>query len=118
MTDANHLLGFQPFKGCFRPDEKAVPHIKAHSESLFNWFSKPYGTDNFMVGAHFDIVNENRIPLKWEIVLGLLVENKLDLRSLLSMFLRKDGRKFLWNRREEILGILLSFRIASSYHDE
>ena len=98
--------------------EKTKPHIKAHSESLYNWFSKPYGTDSFVVGANFDIVNENRVPLKWKIVIGLLVDNKLDLRSIVSMIFRKKGLKFLWNRREEILGILLSFKLAASYHDD
>ena len=118
VSDSGELLSLQPYKGLISVTEKTKPHIKAHSEALYNWFSKPYGTDSFVVGANFDIVNENRVPLKWKIVIGLLVDNKLDLRSLLSMIFRKKGLKFLWNRREEILGILLSFKLAASYHDD
>ena len=118
VTDTGTLLGFKSAKGCFPAKETIKPHIKAHSESLYNWFSKPYGTDSFVVGAHFDIVNEKRLPLKWKIVIGLLADNKLDLRSLIGMLFRKDGIKFLWNRREEIWGILLSFKLAASYHED
>ena len=118
VSDSGELLSLQPYKGLISVMEKTKPHIKAHSESLYNWFSKPYGTDSFVVGANFDIVNENRVPLKWKIVIGLLVDNKLDLRSIVSMIFRKKGLRFLWNRREEILGILLSFKLAASYHDD
>ena len=118
VTDSNELIGIHPNKGIFNPAPNAQPHITAHSEALYNWISKPYGTDTFVVGAHFDIVSKNKIPLKWEIVIGLLVENKLDARSLIGMIFRKDGIRFLWNRREEFLGVLLSWRLAPSYHDE
>jgi hypothetical protein len=111
-------MAFQPSKGLVSPKDKMKPHIKAHSECLYNWFSKPYGTDSFVVGAHFDIVNENRVPLKWEIVIGLMTENKLDLRSLIGMIFKRDGLKFLWNRREEFIGILRSRRLAPSYHGD
>jgi hypothetical protein len=116
VSDSQELLSLQPYKGLASLKEKMQPHIKAHSESLYNWFSKPFGTDSFVVGAHFDIVSENRVPLKWEIVIGLMVDNKLDLRSVLGMIFRRNGLRFLWNRREEFLGILRSFRLGASYH--
>jgi hypothetical protein len=94
-----------------------IPHISAHSSSLYNWFSQPFGTDNFVVGAHFEIVNNNKIPLKWQIIFGLLIDNKLSLKNVASMVFKKDGIKFLYNRREEIFGILTQFRINASYHD-
>ena len=118
VTDLNELIGMHPNKGFFIPGANSQPHITAHSEALYNWFSKPYGTDTFVVGAHFDIVNENRVPLKWKIVIGLLVDNKLDARSVMKMLFKKDGLGFLWNRREEMLGVLLNFRLAPSYHDD
>lgn len=118
VSDSGAFLSLQPYKGLISLDEKVKPHIKAHSESLYNWFSKPYGTDSFVVGAHFDIVNENRVPIKWKIVIGLMVDNKLDFRSIIGMFFRKNGLKFLWNRREELIGILRSFRLAPSYHND
>ena len=118
VSDSDELLSLQPYKGLVSLKEKIQPHIKAHSESLYNWFSKPYGTDSFVVGAHFDIVSVNRVPLKWEIVIGLMVDNKLDLRSVISMIFRRNGLRFLWNRREEFFGILRSFRLGASYHSD
>ncbi|MDZ8055087.1 MAG: MBL fold metallo-hydrolase [Aulosira sp. ZfuVER01] len=81
-------------------------HIKAHSESLYKWFTKPYGTDSFVVGAHFDLLNENTVPIKWQFLFSLLVENKLDLISLLKMMFVPSGILFMINRREEITALL------------
>jgi hypothetical protein len=115
VLDIPLTIGFSLSKGGFIPDASILPHIKTHSESVMNWFNKPYGTDSFVVGAHFDIVSENRIPLKWQLALGLLVENKLDLRSLLLMLFRKKGIRFLLNRREEFIGQLFQFKLTASY---
>lgn len=114
-TDIACVFGFSPKRGGFVPDPPAAPHIKAHGQALLNWFSKPYGTDSFVVGAHFDIVNENRIPLKWQLALGLLVENKMDLKSMFGMLFKRQGRRFLLNRREEFIGQLFQFRLTASY---
>src|SRR5262249_33159924 len=103
--------GFSPYDG-------NEIHIEAHSDALHKWFTKKYGTDSFVVGAHFAIVNKKKIPLVWQIVIGLLIDNKLDLSSLLSMMFKQSGRQFLVNRREEIAGIVLSWRIAAEYHNE
>ncbi len=98
-------------------DPSIVPHITAHSAAIFKWFDKVYGTDSLVVGAHFEISHENKIPLKWQIVFGLLIDNRLDLRSLVRMCFTAEGLRFLFNRREEILGILTSFQLAAEYHD-
>jgi len=118
ITDLNALIGIDPQKGIFIPAVKIQPHITAHSEALYNWFSKPFGTDSFVVGAHFDIVNENRVPLKWKIAIGLMIDNKLDLRSVIGMTFKRNGLRFLWNRREELFGILRSFKFYASYQDD
>jgi hypothetical protein len=118
VSDSGELVSLQPYKGLRSLKEKKQPHIKAHSESLYNWLSKPYGTDSFVVGAHFEIVNENKVPLKWKIVIGLMVDNKLDFGSVMRMMFKKHGLRFLWNRREEFIGILLSWRLSPSYHDD
>lgn len=109
------LIGFSVQKGAFLPDQSIVPHITTHSEALMNWFSKPYGTDSFVVGAHFDLVNEHRVPLKWQLALGLLVENKMDLKSLFQMLFKRSGIQFLLNRREEFFGQLFQFQLTASY---
>lgn len=118
ISNTDSIIGFNLKKGGFNPGKAIQPHIKAHSESVMNWFSKPYGTDSFVVGAHFEIVNENRIPLKWQLALGLLVENKMDLKSMFIMLFKKQGRRFLLNRREEFFGQLFQFRLTASYQSD
>ena len=78
-------------------------HVSAHSSSLHRWFNKPYGTDTFYVGAHFEIAKQGVKPFRWLLLFALMTENKVDLRSVLKMLLSKEGGKFLYNRREEIL---------------
>lgn len=71
-----------------------------------------------MVGAHFELVTKHKIPMYWQIILGILVDNKLDLQSILTMLFRPSGLRFLVNRREEILSILTSFQLAASYQKQ
>jgi len=91
-------------------------HMTAHSEALFNWFSKPYGTDLFVVGAHFKISHANTLPLFWHVLFGFLVDNKLDVRSVLKMLFHLKGLQFLFNRREEIIGVLLTRKVGADFH--
>jgi len=118
ISDYNIIARLDIKKGLVIEDNLDItPHIKTHSGPLYNWFSNDYGTDSFIVGAHFDILNENKIPLKWQIVFGLLIDNRLDLKSILKMAVTLNGLKFLLNRREEIWGILKSFQLHAQYHD-
>ncbi|MDX2245384.1 MAG: MBL fold metallo-hydrolase [Bacteroidia bacterium] len=104
-------------RGIRQTRAETAPHITAHSEAIYNWFSSPFGTDSFVVGAHFEISNENKIPLKWQIVLGLLIDNKLSIKSIFRMLRGLSGIQFLYNRREEIAGILLQRKLHADYHD-
>ncbi len=94
-----------------------APHIQANSHALYNWFNKTYGTDSFVVGAHFTICANDKVPLKWHIVFGLLIDNKLDAMSLVGMLFSVSGLRFLWNRKEEIVGIITNRQLAADYHD-
>ncbi|HEY3052281.1 MAG TPA: MBL fold metallo-hydrolase [Thermoanaerobaculia bacterium] len=94
--------------------DEAACHISAHSEAIQKWFTKPYGSDSFVVGAHFRINTSKLGALKLYIVCALLIENRLDLRSVFSMLWTASGIRFLWNRREEIAGMLLSRRISAA----
>ncbi len=96
----------------------AEPDIECHSAVAHAWFTKPYGTDSFAVGAHFRIVSGRKSRLILQLAAGLLVENRLDPRSLLAMLCSPSGIRFLLNRREEIAGILLSRKIYADYHRE
>jgi UDP-MurNAc hydroxylase len=95
---------------------KESHHIEVHSDSLKMWFTRPYGTDAFVVGGHFGFLNEHILPAKWQFILGLLIENKIDIRSIVRMLFSFSGLKFLWNRREEIIGIMKTRKIGSDYH--
>jgi hypothetical protein len=89
-----------------------TPQLKAHSAALYNWWTKPYGMDSFAVGAHFTFVGDP-MPFRWWLLAGLLVDNKLHLRALLTMLFHSQGRRFLWNRREEIHALLLRRRLVA-----
>jgi hypothetical protein len=95
-----------------------VPDIECHSSVAHGWFTKPYGTDSLAVGAHFRILSQRKTRLVLHLAAGLLVENRLDPKALLSMLASRSGAAFLWNRREEILGILLSRKVYADYHKE
>ena len=96
----------------------AAPDIECHSSVAHDWFTKPYGTDSTAVGAHFRILSRRKTRLVLHLAAGLLVENRLAPKSLLSMLASRSGAAFLWNRREEILGILLSRKVYADYHKE
>jgi len=55
--------------------------------------------------------------LKWRIVPGLLIDNKLDLKSVLKMLFSAKGIRFLLNRREEIWCVLFSGRTHAEYRN-
>lgn len=118
IVDFDVVMTLGVFKGLTLAEPDTAPHIVAHSSSLRKWWSKPYGTDSFVVGAHFELVTTHKIPMYWQIILGILVDNKLDLQSILTMLFRPGGIRFLVNRREEILGILTSFQLAASYQKQ
>jgi hypothetical protein len=90
-------------------------HITTHSSSLYTWFDRPYGTDAFYVGGHFGIAKQNVSPFRWLLLFALMTENKVGLRSVLKMLLSKEGGKFLYNRREEILPSLLQIFRGSRF---
>jgi len=115
ISDLNITVRLSINKGMVKVEDSRQPHIIAHSEALSKWWGKKYGMDSFIVGAHFAASDKNRISLYCQIIFGLLIDNKLDLKSVLLMFFSKSGREFLICRREEILGILTSFRLAPEY---
>ncbi len=101
-----------------KAEDGAPPDIECHSATALRWLTKSYGTDSFAVGAHFRILSARKKRLILHLAMAMLVENRLDPRSLLTMLFSRTGLAFLWNRREEIAGILLSGRIYADYHKE
>jgi len=118
ISDLNIIVNLHPLKGFQKiKSDTVIPVIKANSEVIHKWLTSVYGTDSFVVGAHFEISNQNKIPLKWQIVFGLLIDNKLSVSDIVKMVFTRSGIQFLLNRREEIMGILLQRKIHADYHD-
>ncbi len=110
VEDLDMVLSASLSRGLTKADQRAAEHhIVTTSEALHAWFNKLYGTDGFWIGAHFDTNSRKTFPLRWQLLLGLLTENKLDFRSMLKMISSAEGLKFLFNRREEIIAVMLGF---------
>ena len=114
VTDHRKILKLDPVKGVCESPEK-FSHIAAHSQSLMEWFAKPYGTDAFFVGADFQIKDKNTSSLKKWLLAGDLIDNGLSPWHLAGMIFTLKGIPFLWNRREEILALLQNRKFAVGY---
>jgi L-ascorbate metabolism protein UlaG (beta-lactamase superfamily) len=89
------------------------PVIEAHSQALFDWWSEPYGTDGFVVGAHFRLLRSNLRALRLLLLAALLKENNLSLRDTIRMLVRPAGWRFFYNRREEIAAVIVDRKIRT-----
>jgi len=66
-----------------------------------------------VAGAHFRILDpDTSVIERWALV-TLLEASHLDPQSCLHYLGARDGRRFLWNRREEILATLLGRRVKA-----
>ena len=81
--------------------------LEAESDAVFSWLNDPYGTDAFVVGAHFRLLGAGLTRLRVILMLALLLEYKLSPLDLLKMMRNPAGWRFLWNRREEIIATVL-----------
>ena len=86
-------------------------HIEAHSTALYQWFNKPFGSDSFFIGGHFEVVGESVTSIRRVLLACSLMEKRLSPRMLANYMLRPGGIKFLLNRREEILVTLSQGRL-------
>ena len=118
LVDHDCNLSFSFYNGMREiPQDSNKAHISAHSSCLEECFSKNYGTDSFWVGGHFDLLSPRLAPLRWQLLVSLMIENRVDLVSLVGCLFSFKGWQFLWCRREEILSILLSSQIAIGSRD-
>jgi UDP-MurNAc hydroxylase len=113
VSDLDMVITLNVKNGVFKAAAGTECHIVSHSEAIYKWFTQPFGTDNFIVGAHFEIT-KHEMPLKWQTLFGLLTENRLDLISIIKMFFSVKGLRFLWNRKNEIISIIFSKKLIAS----
>jgi hypothetical protein len=118
-TDTKLQLDYRSRKaGTPAPAADARPDIGCHSSALYRWFTREYGMDGFVVGAHFSILSMRKRALILHLTLGLLTENRIDIARILKMMVSKSGWQFLFNRREEIVGVLVSRQPYPDYHKQ
>ena len=84
--------------------KNATPHIEASADKMIYWFSNPFGTDVFGVGAHFRILAPAVTRLKIVIAFLMLAEGKIAPRYAG----RVSFWKFLFSRKHEVWPALQS----------
>lgn len=87
----------------------AAPHIAAHSKAVQDWLGRPFGDDTFIAGAHFQVCDGSQAglaTLRHWVALCLLHASRLCVPDLLRYVRSREGRWFLWCRREEIAATL------------
>ena len=86
------------------------PQIEAHSQALRIWLARRFGDDTFIAGAHFRVLHpDTSVIERWALV-TLLEASHLDPQRFVRYLGGPEGRRFLWNRREEILATVLGRR--------
>ncbi len=94
-------------------DPSDAPHIEAHSQAMRIWLARRFGDDTFIAGAHFRILDANTTAIERWALVTLLEASHLDPQSCLEYLREPEGRRFLWNRREEILATLFGGRLKA-----
>lgn len=99
-----------------RPAEEAeseTPHIEAHSQAIRIWLARRFGDDTFVAGAHFRVLDPDTTAIERWALVTLLEASHLDPQSCLQYLGEAEGRRFLWNRREEIVATLFGRRVRA-----
>jgi L-ascorbate metabolism protein UlaG (beta-lactamase superfamily) len=89
------------------------PHIEAHSQAMRIWLARKFGDDTFIAGAHFRVLGPDTTAIERWALVTLLEASHLDPQSCLHYLGEPEGRRFLWNRREEIFATLFSGRVKA-----
>jgi hypothetical protein len=94
-------------------DPSEAPHIEAHSQAMRIWLAQRFGDDTFIAGAHFRILDADTATIERWALVTLLEASHLDPQSCLEYLKDAEGRRFLWNRREEIVATLFGGRVKA-----
>ena len=104
VTDHGRMLKIDLRRGV--SETTGAAHVAAHSRAILDWLGRPFGDDTFIAGAHFAVCTDDPATIKQWVALCLLHASRLSLPDLLRYLTCRDGRWFLWCRREEILATL------------
>jgi len=94
-------------------DDSEAPHIEAHSQAIRIWLARRFGDDTFIAGAHFRVLDADTTAIERWALVTLLEASHLDPQSCLHYLGEREGRRFLWNRREEIFATLFGGRVKA-----
>jgi L-ascorbate metabolism protein UlaG (beta-lactamase superfamily) len=111
VSDQNVALVTPPGGGAAICAWREDAAIAAHSRALAQWLADPFGTDAFYVGGHFDIRGPNLQLVRLLVMLGVMLDGRITPRDLLGRLRARSGWAFLWNRREEIVGLAFGRRL-------
>jgi len=113
VSDHGRNLRLSIGKEAREADAGDSAHIEAHSQAMRVWLARRFGDDTFIAGAHFRVLDPNTSVIERWALVTLLEASHLDPQSCLHYLGARDGRRFLWNRREEILATLLGRRVKA-----
>lgn len=109
VEDHARVIALRPGRGVGEGDAHRA-HVVTHSRALHRWLGQPFGDDTFFAGAHFGLEDhDTRVIRAWALA-TLLDGSHLTPRHALGFLGRSDGRRFLWNRREEAVATVLGAR--------
>jgi hypothetical protein len=104
VTDHGRMLEIDLRRGV--SETTGAAHIAAHSKAILDWLGRPFGDDTFIAGAHFAVCTDDPDTIKQWVALCLLHASRLSVPDLLRYVMSREGRWFLWCRREEIFATL------------
>lgn len=113
VSDHGRNLRLSIGKEAHEADEADTPHIAAHSQAMRIWLARRFGDDTFVAGAHFRILDPDTTVIERWALVTLLEASHLDPQSCVQYLGARGGRRFLWNRREEIVATLLGRRVKA-----
>lgn len=86
-------------------------HLTAHSRALHDWLGRRFGDDTFLAGAHFTLTDRDPAAVQRWLLPAVLEASELDPRHAMRWLLTREGRRFFWNRREEIAATVSGRRL-------
>lgn len=113
LTDHGRNLRLGLGERAGEADAEEAPQIEAHSQAMRIWLARRFGDDTFVAGAHFRILDRDTTAIERWALVTLLEASHLDPQSCIQYLTEPGGRRFLWNRREEILATLLGGRVKA-----
>jgi L-ascorbate metabolism protein UlaG (beta-lactamase superfamily) len=113
LSDHERNLRLRFGRSAREADPSDVPQIEAHSQAMRIWLARRFGDDTFIAGAHFRILDSDTTAIERWALCTLLEASHLDPQSCLEYLTEPEGRRFLWNRREEIFATLFSGRLRA-----